>query len=436
MATFCSPGKENKQSGGETCPKKTSTKRLPTDKLAINEDDEKMTEHVAVKNFREYLRIPSVQPNVNYDGCVDFLKRQAKALDLPVRVFVPTPAKPVVIITWLGLEPSLPSLLLNSHMDVVPVFPEKWTHDPFGAEKDANGNIYARGAQDMKCVGIQYIEAVRRLKESGVRLRRTIHMSFVPDEEIGGEDGMGKWVLTDDFRSLNVGCALDEGMASVDETYLLFYGERSIWQVHIHCQGTPGHGSLLLPETAGEKMRRVVDAFMDLRATEKKKLETNPKLTIGDVTTINLTRVKGGVQNNVVPPELVVGFDCRLSPTTDLQSFEKWILDVCEKAGKGVYPEFQQKQNAKALTRLDKTNPYWVVFKKECDKLGLKLREAIFPGGTDSRFVRDLGIPAFGFSPMNKTPVLLHDHDEFLSESTFLTGLDIYTKLIPALANS
>lgn len=36
---------------------------------------------------------------------------------------------------------------------------------------------------------------------------------------------------------------------------------------------------------------------------------------------------------------------------------------------------------------------------------------------------------------MNKTPVLLHDHDEYLSEATFLTGLDIYSKLIPALCH-
>lgn len=247
---------------------------------------------------------------------------------------------------------------------------------------------------------------------------------------------MGKWVHMNEFKSLNIGCALDEGMASVDDTYLLFYGERSIWQVHIHCPGTPGHGSLLLPDTAGEKVRCVLDSFMDFRAIEKDRLDSNPSLNIGDVTTINLTRVKGGIQNNVVPPELIVGFDCRLSPTTDFETFEKWIQDVCSQAGKGVYPEYQQKQNAKALTKLDTTNPFWVTFKRECDKLGLKLKEAIFPGGTDSRFVRDLGIPAFGFSPMNKTPVLLHDHDEFLSESTFLTGLDIYTKLIPALAGS
>jgi aminoacylase len=59
---------------------------------------------------------------------------------------------------------------------------EKWTHDPFSADKDKNGNIFGRGAQDMKCVGIQYLEAVRRLKSKGIRLRRTIHISFVPGD--------------------------------------------------------------------------------------------------------------------------------------------------------------------------------------------------------------------------------------------------------------
>ncbi|BES99886.1 N-acyl-aliphatic-L-amino acid amidohydrolase [Nesidiocoris tenuis] len=395
-----------------------------------------MAEHIAVKNFREYLRIPTVQPNVNYDSCVEFLKKMAKSLDLPCKVYEPVRNKPIVVITWVGTNPNQPTLLLNSHMDVVPVFREKWTHDPFGAEKDANGNIYARGAQDMKCVGIQYIEAIRRLKEKGVKLNRTIHMSFVPDEEIGGEDGMGAWSQTEDFKELNVGCALDEGMASPDETYVVFYAERSIWQVHIHCTGTPGHGSLLFPDTAGEKMRRVIDAFMDYRSKQKQKLESTPGLTIGDVVTVNLTRVKGGVQNNVVPPELVVGFDCRLPPSTDLEEFDKFINDTCKAAGKGVYPEFQQKQTASDITKLDNSNPWWVTFKDVTDGLGMKMKHAIFPGGTDSRFVRMMGIPAFGFSPMNKTPVLLHDHDEFLSESTFLTGLDIYVKLIPALANS
>ena len=37
----------------------------------------------------------------------------------------------------------------------------------------------------MKCVGIQHIEAVRRLKEQGKKFKRTIHLVFVPEEEVG-----------------------------------------------------------------------------------------------------------------------------------------------------------------------------------------------------------------------------------------------------------
>jgi len=48
------------------------------------------------------------------------------------------------------------------------------------AYKDAQGNIYARGAQDMKCVGIQYLETLRRYKNDNLILDRTIHVSFMP----------------------------------------------------------------------------------------------------------------------------------------------------------------------------------------------------------------------------------------------------------------
>lgn len=65
-------------------------------------------------------------------------------------------------------------------MDVVPVFEDKWTYPPFGADIDSEGRIYARGSQDMKCVGVQYLAAVRALKKEGVTFKRTIHMIFVP----------------------------------------------------------------------------------------------------------------------------------------------------------------------------------------------------------------------------------------------------------------
>lgn len=62
----------------------------------------------------------------------------------------------------------------------------------------------------------------------------------------------------------------------------------------------------------------------------------------------------------------------------------------------------------------------WVVFSKF-----LEIENAYF----------QVDLPALGFSPMNKTPVLLHDHDEFLNEDVFLKGIDIYCQIIPAIGN-
>jgi aminoacylase len=65
----------------------------------------------------------------------------------------------------------------------------------------------------------------------------------------------------------------------------------------------------------------------------------------------------------------------------------------------------------------------------------LKFKVQVFPGGTDSRYIRAAGIPAIGFSPMNYTPVLLHDHDEFLHADIYLKGIEIYKKIIEKIAN-
>lgn len=62
--------------------------------------------------------------------------------------------------------------------------------------------------------------------------------------------------------------------------------------MHIHCPGNPGHGSLLLDNTAGEKVNYILNKFFEFRRREKQKLAENPTWTIGDVTTVNLTQMK------------------------------------------------------------------------------------------------------------------------------------------------
>ena len=66
---------------------------------------------------------------------------------------------------------------------------------------------------------------------------------------------------------------------------------------------------------------------------------------------------------------------------------------------------------------------------------GFRFEPQICPGATDSCYIRALGIPMLGFSPMNHTPSLLHDHNERLNENVFLRGIDIYEKLLTAIGN-
>ena len=50
---------------------------------------------------------------------------------------------------------------------------------------------------------------------------------FASDEEIGGVLGMAAFVKTERFQKMNVGFALDEGLANPTDAMTVFYGERS-----------------------------------------------------------------------------------------------------------------------------------------------------------------------------------------------------------------
>jgi hypothetical protein len=91
-------------------------------------------EHDAVvKRLQEYLRIQTVHPDPDYTLVSVFLLSQATSVGLEARRLEFVKEKPVVLLSWDGTHPSLPSLLLNSHTDVVPAQKEKWIYHPFSA---------------------------------------------------------------------------------------------------------------------------------------------------------------------------------------------------------------------------------------------------------------------------------------------------------------
>ena len=108
-----------------------------------------------IELFREYLRIPSVSDQLQSwkERATTFLADQARRIGLSFQILHYHADTPLWLMTWTGSDPSLGSILLTSHVDVVPVFPDMWKYPPFDATVD-NGKIYARGAQDMKVISL------------------------------------------------------------------------------------------------------------------------------------------------------------------------------------------------------------------------------------------------------------------------------------------
>jgi len=125
----------------------------------------------------------------------------------------------------------------------------------------------------------------------------------------------------------------------------------------------------LLPNTAGVKLNYLVNKLTEFRTSQVENLARDSSLSKGDVTTVNLTQLSGGVQSNVVPPLFEAVFDIRIAITVNVVAFEKQIRDWCEEAGGGIEIDFFQKEPYIGPTKLDNSNPYWLAVKAAIDEL-------------------------------------------------------------------
>eukprot|EP00008_Paramoeba_atlantica_P011317 CAMPEP_0201491732 /NCGR_PEP_ID=MMETSP0151_2-20130828/30981_1 /ASSEMBLY_ACC=CAM_ASM_000257 /TAXON_ID=200890 /ORGANISM="Paramoeba atlantica, Strain 621/1 / CCAP 1560/9" /LENGTH=444 /DNA_ID=CAMNT_0047878227 /DNA_START=69 /DNA_END=1403 /DNA_ORIENTATION=- len=414
-------------------------------------------EEEAVEIFRDFLKIDSISnpgPLGSYRRATDFLKDLCTKNGLQnVREFELVKGKPIVAATWPGSQPELKGILLNSHYDVVPAVLSEWHTDPFAAQYDKEtGRIYGRGTQDMKCVCIQYVLAIGKLIKANVKPVRSFHLNFVPDEEIGGKDGMAKFVQSNYFRDLNIGMALDEGLANPADALTVFHGERTGRWFYVTAKGPTGHGSRFIPDTAVSKLLKFCNKALEFRKEQEETLGYKGEgcahaqaKKMGDVTTINLTMLEAGVtcdggktySLNVIPTDARAGFDMRVTPNYPLSEMLAKLDEWAKEAGEGVEwadgPTYQP-TDRHLVSSIGEDSAWWPIIEKSLvESSGKLVIPEIFPAATDSRFVRQVDVPAFGFSPMANTPILLHEHNEYLDVGVYLEGIEIYEKFLHKL---
>jgi aminoacylase len=292
-------------------------------------------------------------------------------------------------------------------------------------------------------------------------------------KEVGG-GGMAAFLESKLYKSLpGIALALDEGLANPADTFSLFYGERLPWWVNVTATGPTGHGSRFIENTAVEQLIALANRALEFRQGQRSLLgmkshencthavvaaKNSKTATLGDVTSLNITTLQAGVQvgdtyaYNCVPPVAKCSLDIRISPHTPPSEIsamlDQWCIECSSNgtmdANTSVTPSLSWNYigghgndlQKHALTSTDpKENPWYNVFESAIKSMGMKLEPQVFPAATDSRFLRALGIRAFGFSPMRNTEILLHENNEYIPESIFLEGISVYVTLIMALGS-
>ncbi|XP_023632546.1 aminoacylase-1 isoform X2 [Capsella rubella] len=374
--------------------------------LQSNSQEQQEEEDTPITRFQKYLRINTAHPNPNYTAPISFLLDQARLIGLTSRT-----------------------------IEFVP------------AHRTIDGLIYARGAQDDKCIGVQYLEAIKNLKSRGFSPLRTIHISYVPEEELGGFDGMMKFAASSEFKDLNLGFVMDEGQASPGDEFRVFYGERTPWHLVIRAEGIPGHGAKLYDNSAMENLMKSVELISKFRETQFDLVKAG-KAANSEVISVNPVYLKAGTPStngfvmNMQPSEAEAGYDLRLHPMADPNLMEKRIAEEWAPSIRNMTYIFKVKGNLRdnlgrpIMTPIDDSNPWWFIFKQAVEATGGKLaKPEVLLSTTDSRFIRAMGIPVLGFSPMSNTPVLVHDHNEFLRDTVFMKGIEVYESVISALSS-
>ncbi|CDF39362.1 unnamed protein product [Chondrus crispus] len=407
-----------------------------------------------VQRLQHYLRVRTDHAAPSYHEAITFLNQTTRTL-LPRASFVThefVKGKPVAIVSIQGTDPALPAVMLNSHTDVVPAEQDKWLWDPFDARlifAHREWRIYARGAQDMKGVGLQYLEALSALVANGWLPHRTVHVTYVPDEEIGGVDGMGAFVNSRAFKNMRIGVALDEGLPNEGPAFNVYYGERQTWWLTVKVTGSPGHGATFPETSATQLLHAIIDKAMRFRKLQFDKMNATGA-DLGDVLGINMAFLKAGQPNdkfaagyamNMIPTSAEVGFDIRVPPMMDPDELDDIIQSwlTCENGQlcPGVtYKWIIKVKNPSITSRVPAENPHIQSFLEGLSQAGIsnRLKHGIFPAATDARYLRMANVPCFGFSPIEMTPNLLHKHNEYITMDGYLKGCKIYEKIIKEMA--
>jgi acetylornithine deacetylase/succinyl-diaminopimelate desuccinylase-like protein len=384
---------------------------------------------------------------------VEHVRGLLSAAGIESELYARIPERPNLLARLAGSDSGSP-LLLYGHVDVVPTAGQEWRHPPFSAEL-VDGEVWGRGALDMKSGVAMMITAFLRTKAERKVPPGGLLLAILSDEEAGGDFG-AKFLAHDHPEALaGVRHALGEvGGVSVHIAGRRFYpiqvAEKRMCHIKATVRGPGGHAArptrggamarlaamlraldrkrtpLHVTPVAQATIEAIADALPStkaavLRALLKPRTHATALRLIGEQgrplegllrNTVNATIVRAGEKVNVVPAFVDVELDARALPGFGPDDV---IAEVQQLVGDDIELELVRYDEGPPEPRLDQFDALAAIIRElEPGAVPVPLLQA---GVTDARFFAQLGIQNYGFLPLKlpgdfRFASLIHAPDE------------------------
>jgi len=318
-------------------------------------------------------------------------------------------------------------LALNAHGDVVPPG-EGWTHEPYGGEVAGdleNGQLYGRAAAVSKSDFASYTFALRALEAMqtrGAALRGGVELHFTYDEEFGGELGPG-WLLKQ-------GLSKPDLLIAAGFSYQVITAHNGCLQMEVTVLGQAAHAAY--PDSGVDALQASVALLNALYAQNTRYRQISSQVPGITHPYLNVGRIEGGSNTNVVPGRVTFKLDRRMIPEEDPVAVEadlrRLIRDTA--AGlPGITVEIKRLLLAHSLKPLPGNEALVAALQKHGEAVfGEPIPTSGTPLYTDVRLYGAQGIPAAIYGAGPRT--VLESNAKRADEHVQLADLRRATKVV------
>jgi acetylornithine deacetylase/succinyl-diaminopimelate desuccinylase-like protein len=285
------------------------------------------------------------------------------------------------------------TIALNAHGDVVPPG-EGWVHDPYGGEVEG-GKLYGRASAVSKSDFASYTFAVRALESLKAQLKGTVELHFTYDEEFGGELGPG-WLLKNKLTKPDL-------LLAAGFSYQVVTAHNGCLQMEVTVHGKMAHAAI--PDTGVDALQGAVAVLNALYHQNTLYKQVSSKVAGITHPYVNVGRIEGGTNTNVVPGKVTLRLDRRMIPEENPAEVEATIRSVITQAAAscpGITVEIRRLLLANSLKPMAGNEPLVEALQKHGEAVfGEPIPTSGTPLYTDVRLYGEAGVPAaiYGAGP-------------------------------------